>query len=97
MKTIKSKKIADCSFIGIALSKDWFSGFVKAEPMIPFFRQKDNFVVGTWSDFHDGVNSHIEGIQTLAVCRTKELAELIFDEYTEIPTLKNTPKRHSKH
>lgn len=97
MQTIESKKIANCSFIGIALSKDWFNGFVKAKNTIPFFRQEDNFVVGTWSDFHDGENSHIEGIQTLAVCRTKELAKLIFDEYTEITTLKNTPKRQPKH
>ncbi len=41
----------------------------------------DDLVVCKWSDFHDGEKSNIEGKTTIAICRQKDDAELIWRKY----------------
>lgn len=75
MKTMQIKQIDDKSFIGIVLAKDWWTYGERA--LCPILIT--DFVVCKWSNFDDGVNSHIEGKQTIAICRKKEDAELIYN------------------
>lgn len=60
---------------GVLKTKDWFSDNDTV------LWSKDGFVVATWSDYHDGENSHIEGKTTIAVCNDLEDAEIIFKRH----------------
>jgi hypothetical protein len=75
IKVIKYKKNSDVAVVAIVLAKDWW-GLLKH-----FYHvvQPTDFVVCTWSDFHDGVKSNIEGKQTIAICKKLEHAELIYN------------------
>jgi hypothetical protein len=70
--SIKEKKIDDVRVVAIVLAQDWFDKF--SFPILP-----DDYVVCQWSDFHDGVNSHIEGKTTIAICRNPKDALLIYN------------------
>lgn len=74
---IKKKKIEDCAFVGIVLAGDYFSEYYK-ENMMPISIQPGDFVVCLYSDFHDGLNSHIEGATMVAILKDMDDAELIF-------------------
>jgi alkyl sulfatase BDS1-like metallo-beta-lactamase superfamily hydrolase len=74
IKTIKQKKINDVTIVAIVLARDWFDAGYYGYPI-----SHNDFIVGQWSDFHDGEKSNIEGKQTIATCRKLEHAELIYD------------------
>jgi hypothetical protein len=82
IKSLQERKITDTQLIGIVLAKDWFGKdwWGNAKPSCIFLKE---FVVCKWFDFHDGVNSHIEGKETIAICKEKEDAELIFNTKVE--------------
>ena len=72
---IKEKKLKNNRVIAIVLAKDWYWHYKKLHyPVLP-----DDYVVCQWLDFHDGVKSNIEGRETIAICRNKVDAELIFN------------------
>src|ERR1035437_753159 len=73
INSIIEKKIDDTKYIGIILAKDWFPT-VYFYPVVP-----SDFVIGQWHDYHDGEKSNIEGLETIAICREKEDAELIYN------------------
>ena len=56
MITLFESKNGDVNYLGVVSTKEWFDG-----QKIPFPFDEFDYVVGEWSDFHDGVNSHIEG------------------------------------
>jgi hypothetical protein len=70
---IRQKTINDVSRIGIVMGKEWYKDSALA------FIYADFFVVAKWSDFHDGIKSHCEGLETISACQYKEDAELIFN------------------
>jgi hypothetical protein len=72
-KIIVKKEIDNIKRVGIVSAKDWYNGAKYGYPV-----HDDDFVVCSWSDFHDGVNSHIEGKETIAICRSIEDAYLLF-------------------
>ena len=72
--SIKEKKINDIIYIGIVLAKDWFQSGYYGYPII-----SSDFVVCQWCDFVDGEKSNIEGLETIAICRKIEDAELIYN------------------
>ena len=72
-KLVLKKEIDDIKRVGIAYAKDWFMGSKYGYPI-----RDDDYVVCRWSDFHDGQNSHIEGKETIAICREFEDAQLIY-------------------
>ena len=72
MKSIFETKINDTKRIGIVLAKDWFEGMKYNHPVYD-----NDFVVCQWHDYHDGEKSNLEGLETIAICRKKEDAELI--------------------
>jgi hypothetical protein len=41
---------------------------------------KNYFVVGKWYDYHDGMKSNIEGMETIALCRSKKTAEIFYND-----------------
>lgn len=73
METLKQKQISDTDFVGIILAKDWFNGMKYEAPVYD-----GDFVVCRWIDLHDGEKSNIEGRQTIAICKKKKHAKLIF-------------------
>lgn len=74
MNTIFERKINDIKRIGIVLAKDWFPVGYYGYPVV-----LTDFVVGRWYDYHDGIKSNLEGLQTIAICREKEDAILIYN------------------
>ena len=76
METIKQKRITDTEVIGIILVKEWFknSSF--------FSIYKDYFVVGKWFEYLGGMKN--EGMQTIAMCKDIEDAELVYHRNSEI-------------
>lgn len=76
MKTINIKKLKGCKVVAIISAENWFNTDSLYNNIT--IRLND-FVVCEWYDFHDGINSHIEAKQTIAICRKKEDAELIFN------------------
>jgi hypothetical protein len=73
VNSIKEKKASDVARVGIVLAKDWWDATYK--PAVQPF----DYVVVKWSDYHDGVKSNIEGLETVAICRKLEHAELIYN------------------
>ena len=73
-KVVVKKNFNDIKRVGIVRAKDWFMGSKYSYPV-----RDDDFVVCRWSDFHDGQNSHIEGKETLAICRSIEDAYLLYN------------------
>jgi len=74
---IYRKRISATKSVGIMLAKDWFeldNNIFKSHSIT-----EDDYVVCTWYHFHDGVSSNVEGKETVAICRNKKDAELIFD------------------
>jgi hypothetical protein len=71
--SITQKKIGDITYVGIVYAKDWWDALYK--PTVQPF----DYVVVKWSDFHDGVKSNIEGLETVAICRKLEHAKLIYN------------------
>jgi hypothetical protein len=74
--------------VGIVRAKNWFHIFktfygAESLPGLSSMIRPDDFVVCRWSDFHDGVNSHIEGLETLAICRSIEDAYLLYNSKTK--------------
>ena len=67
------REIDNIKRVGIVRAKDWFIDIKYSYPV-----RDDDFVVCRWSDFHDGKNSHIEGKETLAICRSIKDAYLLF-------------------
>ena len=74
MKTIVEKKVTDIIVFAVVVAKDWFS-----EHKITTLVYANDFVVCTWSNFHDGEKSNIEGKTTIAICRKLKDAMLIFN------------------
>ncbi len=72
---IKSAKKCGTHHVGVVYAKDWFGSHK------PLFILPDDFVVCEWNDYHDGVNSHIEGRTTIAICRRKDDALLLYNKY----------------
>lgn len=64
--------IGNRHFLGIVKAGNWFSKV--SAPVL-----KDDFVVCEWFEFNDGVKSNVMGKITIAICREKEHARLIFD------------------
>jgi hypothetical protein len=79
MNAIITKKISDDEVLAIVLAKDWFDIFFDEKKM-PYFITEHDYVVCKWFDFHDGVNSHIEGKETIAICRNEEDAYILFNK-----------------
>ena len=63
--------------VAIVLAKDWFKVFY-IENKMPYFIPKDSYVVCRWHDFNDGLKCNIEGKQTIAICKNKTDAEVIY-------------------
>ena len=74
MITLFESKNGDVNYLGVVSTKEWFDG-----QKIPFPFDEFDYVVGEWSDFHDGVNSHIEGKLTYAICKLYDEAETLFE------------------
>jgi len=77
INSIQQKKINNTTVIAIVYAKDWYGeimNHVRYSLILP-----DDFVVCQWHDFHDGLKSNIEGRTTIAICRNKENAELIYN------------------
>jgi hypothetical protein len=88
LKVIIKKEIDDIKRVGIVYAKDWFHVFVTfhgadSMPGLINMIRPDDFVVCRWSDFHDGQNSHIEGMETIAICRSIEDAYLLYNLKTK--------------
>ena len=79
MKTIVSKH-KDVNFVGIVKSRDWFHPSV-FKNTIPFLSLAPSYVVGTWADYHDGQQSHIEGAMTIAICKHLKDARVLYRQY----------------
>ena len=78
---VLSKKTSDVGTIAIVLAQYWFEEMKLTERRLPYFIQPDSLVVCRWSDFHDGVNSHIEGKETISVCREMDDAISVYKNY----------------
>jgi hypothetical protein len=74
IKTVIKKYLGDVNFVGIVYAKDWFAVLLQPQIVRP-----DDFIVCRWSDFHDGQKSNYEGMETIAICRKLEHAELIYN------------------
>lgn len=74
IKLFNLKKISDTRFIGIIPADIWFKEVNFKYPVLP-----DDFVVASWSDYHDGEKSNIEGKTTIAIFRSIKNAELFFN------------------
>lgn len=70
---VKKTNLSGNKWVGIVYAIDWYNGY------LPVMTMAKDFVVGEWSDFHDGEKSHIEGKTTIAVCKNKEDAVLILE------------------
>lgn len=80
---ILQKKLKNNVVLSIVKAKDWFENNVK-------YPATDNdFVVCKWCDFHDGLKSNIEGRETIAICRQRSDAELVFMAKTNANYQKN--------
>lgn len=66
--------------IAIVLAKHWFKQFYNKDIM-PYFITKDDYVVCRWHDLHDGEKSNIEGKETIAICRNREDADLLYNQH----------------
>jgi hypothetical protein len=73
MKTICERSTNENFFVGVIGTQNWFE-----EVKIPFPFTKSDYVVGTWFDFSDGVNHHIEGKTTIAMCKALDEAEVLY-------------------
>ena len=85
MKTIEKKKLKNgIDFIAIVKVEDWWveSNLYGRIP-VKYPLLSSDFVVCKWSDFHDGVNSHIEGKTTIAICREKADAIILFNHHSK--------------
>lgn len=74
INSIVEAKLDDVKRIGIVLASEWVVSSLKMQLIRP-----TDFVVCEWSDFHDGENSHIEGMSTIAVCKHRVDADLLFN------------------
>lgn len=68
---------SDVNVIAVVPAKEWFKDQFEAGN-VPFFIREDDYVVAKWHDFHDGQNSHIEGKQTIAICKSKQDAQRVY-------------------
>lgn len=66
--------------IAVVLAKYWFKHFYDKDIM-PYFITEDDYVVCKWHDFHDGEKSNIEGKETIAICRNREDADLLYNQH----------------
>jgi len=73
MKTIYEYSPSDTFFIGVVLAEDWFNDHV------PFPFTKGDYVVVNWFDYSDGVNHHIEGRTTIAMCKKLDDAKVLYN------------------
>lgn len=64
--------------IAIVFAKEWFKQFY-AENKMPYFITENDYVVCKWHDYHDGEKSNIEGKQTIAICKNKHDAEIVYN------------------
>ena len=67
----------------IVLAGEWFKNQFDCGKM-PYNIQKTDHVVCSWSDFHDGEKSNIEGKQTIAICKNIDDAEAILQRHKNI-------------
>jgi hypothetical protein len=61
----------DTERIGIVSAEQWFQGV--SQTIMEIYIDPDDFVVGRWFEFSDGVTDHAEGFTTIAIC--KELTD----------------------
>lgn len=73
VNTIKQMKISDVKYVGIVKAREWF----KTDGLAFIFQ--DDYVVGEWCDYNDGVNSHIEGKTTIGIFRELTTAEIVYN------------------
>jgi hypothetical protein len=81
-KVIIKKEVDDVKRVGIVQAKEWFhifKTFNGGEILPPNLIYSCDFVLCRWSDFHDGENSHIEGKETIAICRRIEDAYTLYN------------------
>lgn len=79
MKTIFKKQVSEDKFVAVVLASVWFENMKISYPILP-----NDFVLCTWHDYPDGQKSNIEAKLTLAICRKKSDAKLLFDAYAKI-------------
>lgn len=72
---IKHKELGNNLVIGIVLAKEWF----KQHKPLYFPAMPTDYVVCRWWDYHDGIKSNIDGKETIAICKKREDAEVVFE------------------
>ena len=65
-------KLSDVRVLAMVYAKYWFPANK------PYYIGDEDFVVCEWSDYHDGEKSNIEGMTTIAVCKSQMDAEAVF-------------------
>jgi hypothetical protein len=75
--SLKEKKTGNVTYVGIVYARNWYGNDLHSAVRLMIL--PEDFVVGKWSDFHDGQKSNIEGMTTIAICKDLEDAELIFN------------------
>ena len=78
MKTILLKELSPTKRVGVIIAELWFKDFKLYYPVLP-----NDFVVGSWEDFHDGQKSNIEGLTTIAIFRSVIDAEIFLNTIKE--------------
>lgn len=77
---VVKKNINNNLVVAIVKAKDWYKNSIIH---VSYPVEGEDFVVCKWYDFHDGLKSNIEGKQTIAICRNKKDAELLFNTNNE--------------
>jgi hypothetical protein len=63
--------------VAVVLAKHWFESYYTSNKM-PLFIEKSDYVVCKWQDFNDGEKPNIEGKTTIAICKNRDHAELVY-------------------
>ena len=72
---IIAQKNTDVRVVAIVKAGAWFKTWV-TDSIFPSPFVSDDLVVCRWSDFHDGLKSNIEGMQTIALFKNSSPEEL---------------------
>jgi hypothetical protein len=76
MTSIFETKVNDTKYIGIVFAAEWFGDAIIHTNLLIY---PLDYVVCQWHDYHDGEKSNLEGKITIAICREKEHAILIYN------------------
>jgi hypothetical protein len=67
--------INDIERIGIISAEQWFKGV--NQTILQIYIRPNDFVVGKWVEYDDGITAHAEGFVTIAICKERKDADIL--------------------